>query len=644
MRGLFLVVTVSAPKSAPSLPKDSAGRLRFLTCGSVDDGKSTLMGRLMFDAHLAHTDDLHAVKNRQGVGTDGAGHDFSRLFDGLEAEREQGITIDVAYRPFVTANRAFLVADAPGHEAFTPNMATAASNCTLAIILVDAQKGVREQTKRHAAICSLMGIGQIILAVNKMDAVGWSPTVYNRVVADFSVCCADLAFKLVQPMPVCALLGDNVARPSTQLGWFTGPTLLGALECAQGDELPTEYAFRFPVQWVNRGADGLRGYCGTLATGQINAGQAIQVARSGQGAKIARIITADGDLAQASAGQAITLTFDRDIDVGRGDILASAAEQPHVSDQFAARLLWMGQTPLLAGRQYDMRLGNDWLPATVRTIEQTDLVAADKAAQRSRQLRDLQMNAIGLVTVALSRPAAFDCYADNQQTGSFILVDRQTSQTVGAGMIAAPLGSGTLVTQEPLALDKTARSARLGQKPLVLWFTGLSASGKSTLARDVEQALQSEGRTTYMLDGDNLRGGLNADLGFSDGDRIENMRRAGHVAKLMSDAGLIVLCAFISPFAAERAMVRDLFEDGEFVEVFVDTPLNICVERDPKGLYAKAKAGQIKNFTGLDSPYEAPMNPDIHLKSTLATRKQMADQVLAYALAHAARHQESGNA
>ncbi|MBW8270697.1 sulfate adenylyltransferase subunit CysN [Caldovatus aquaticus] len=600
--------------------------LRFLTCGSVDDGKSTLIGRLLYDSRLVLDDQLAALaRDSRRHGTTGEEIDLALLVDGLEAERQQGITIDVAWRYFATPRRSFVVADTPGHEQYTRNMATGASHCSLAVLLVDARKGVLTQTRRHSLICALLGIRDIVLAVNKMDLAGFDRTRFERIVGDYRAFAAGLGFRSIVPIPLSARHGDNVTRRSDNTPWYHGPTLLEHLEAVEVEQDLADRPFRFPVQWVNRPNQEFRGFSGTVASGRVAVGDPVVVAASGRASRVARIVTADGDLDRAAAGQAVTLTLADEIDIARGDLLVHAAARPEMADQFAARLLWLDEEPLLPGRTYLMRIGHLWTQASVTAIRhRLDVNTGEQHAART-----LALNEIGFCNLATAQRVPCDAYAENRATGAFILVDRFTNRTAGAGMIAFPLRRAANIHHADFVVDKHARAALDHQKPAVLWFTGLSGSGKSTIANLVELALHQAGRHTYALDGDNLRHGLNKDLGFTAADRVENIRRAGEVAKLLVDAGLIVLCSFISPFRAERRMVRELLEQGEFVEIFVDTPLEECMRRDPKGLYAKAKAGAIRNFTGLDSPYEPPEAPDLHLRTLGRTPEDCAAEVLA---------------
>ena len=601
------------------------GLLRFLTCGSVDDGKSTLIGRLLHDSRLIMEDTLAAVaRDSLKHGTVGEEVDLALLVDGLEAERQQGITIDVAYRFFATARRSYIVADTPGHEQYTRNMATGASNCELAVILADARKGVLTQTRRHSYICSLLGIRHVVLAVNKIDTVGFAEEVFDRIVGDWLTFAAGLGFQTMVPVPTSARFGDNVTRRSGNTPWYRGPTLLEHLDTVDVEADAAARPFRFPVQWVNRPNQDFRGFAGTVAAGRVALGEALAVAGSGRQGTVARILGPQGDQTEAAAGEAVTIALAEELDVARGDVLAPPDRRPEVADQFAAHLLWMDEEAMLPGRQYLMRIGHLWTPATVTSIRhRVEVNTLEHAAARQ-----LGLNEIGFCNLSAARPVPLDAYAENRATGAFILVDRFSNRTAGAGMVAFPLRRATNIHHEAFLVDRRARAALDGQRPLVLWFTGLSGSGKSTIAKLVEQLLHREGRHTYALDGDNLRHGLNRDLGFTDADRVENIRRAGEVAKLFADAGLVVLCSFISPFRAERRMVRSMLEAGEFVEVFVDAPLEECMRRDPKGLYEKARRGAIRNFTGIDSPYEPPERPELRLDTTAAPAEALARRVL----------------
>ncbi|MGA8322074.1 MAG: sulfate adenylyltransferase subunit CysN [Xanthobacteraceae bacterium] len=599
--------------------------LRFITCGSVDDGKSTLIGRLLHDSKLIFEDQLTALaKDSARHGTTGEDLDFALLVDGLEAEREQGITIDVAYRFFSTAKRSFIVADTPGHEQFTRNMATGASGADLAVILVDARKGVLVQTRRHSLICALLGIRHVVVAVNKIDLVDFKQDIFDKIAADYQAFAAELGFASVVPIPISARFGDNVTAASAHTPWYRGPALLHYLESIDIDGDDLAKPFRFPVQWVNRPNQDFRGYAGTVASGQVKVGEPVVEATSGRTSNIAQIITYDGPVATAEAGDAVTITLADELDIGRGDVLVSPKERPEVSDQFAAHVIWMSDEPLVPGRSYLSRIGTKTTPMTVTAIK----YKIDVNTRKHLAATKLELNDIAVCNLSTGFPVAFDPYDQNRRTGAFIVIDRFTNHTVGAGMITFGLRRGTNIHWQPLLLGKTQRAALNKQKPVILWFTGLSGAGKSTVASLVEQRLHARGHHTMVLDGDNVRHGLNRDLGFTEADRVENIRRVGEVAKLMVESGLVVLCSFISPYRAERDMVRGLVEPGEFIEVFVDTPISNCIERDPKGLYAKARAGQLKNFTGVDAPYEPPENPEIHLHTLGRTPEQLTAEVL----------------
>ena len=599
--------------------------LRFITCGSVDDGKSTLIGRLLHDSKLIFEDQLEALaKNSVRHGTTGEDLDFALLVDGLEAEREQGITIDVAYRFFSTTRRSFIVADTPGHEQFTRNMATGASGAELAIILVDARKGVLVQTRRHSLICSLLGIRQVVVAVNKIDLVHDQEETFDRIVGDYTAFASDLGFTSIVPIPISARFGDNVTTLSGNTPWYRGPALLHYLETVDIDSENLAKPFRFPVQWVNRPNQDFRGYAGTVASGQLSVGDPIVEAASGRISKVAQIVTYDGPSASAVAGDAVTITLTDELDIGRGDVLVGPKVRPEVSDQFAAHIIWMSDEPLLPGRSYLSRIGTKTTPITITAIK----YRIDVNTRQHLAAAKLELNDIAFCNLSTAFPVAFDPYEDNRKTGAFIIIDRFTNHTVGAGMIAFGLRRGTNIHWQPLLIGKAERAALNKQRPAIVWFTGLSGAGKSTVANIVEQRLHARGHHTTLLDGDNVRHGLNRDLGFTEADRVENIRRVGEVAKLMVESGLIVLCSFISPYRAERDMVRRLVEPGEFIEVFVDTPIEDCMARDPKGLYAKARAGTLKNFTGVDAPYEPPENPEVHLLTIGRSPEQLADDVL----------------
>ncbi len=608
--------------------QEDRGLLRFITCGSVDDGKSTLIGRLLYDSKLIFEDQLAALKaeSRRINRAQGEEIDFSLLLDGLEAEREQGITIDVAYRFFATDRRRFIVADTPGHEQYTRNMATGASTADLAVLLLDARKGVVTQTRRHALIVSLLGISQVILAVNKMDLVDFDEETFRRIEADFRAFAQGLeGISQIRCIPVSALKGDNVMRRSGRTPWYRGPALLEALEEAPADEALEERPMRFPVQWVNRPDHAFRGFAGTLASGRLAVGDPVVVLPSARTSRIARIVTFDGDLDEAVAGQAVTVTLEDEIDVSRGDVIAHPKSRPEVADQFEAKLIWMSDHELLPGRPYLFKSRAGTATGMVTRLK----YAINVNSGEHVAAKTLSLNDIGVVNVSLDRAVPFDPYAENRATGAFILIDKLTNETVGAGMIDFGLRRAHNVHWQALDLDRRARAALKGQKPAVLWFTGLSGSGKSTVANLVEKRLHAMGRHTYLLDGDNVRHGLNKDLGFTEADRVENIRRVAEVARLMADAGLIVLVSFISPFRAERRMARELMGAGEFFEIFVSTPLEVCAARDPKGLYAKARAGEIRNFTGIDSPYEPPENAELVIDTTDLAPEEAAERVVA---------------
>ena len=605
----------------------SSDLLRFITCGSVDDGKSTLIGRLLHDSRQLLDDQMRALAaDSRRLGTQGDEIDFALLVDGLEAEREQGITIDVAYRYFASRQRRYIVADCPGHVQYTRNMATGASTADLAVVLVDARKGLLTQTRRHSWIVHLFGIRQVVLAVNKLDLLDYDEAAFRRIEAEYRALAEQIGIGDVSAVPLSALRGDNLIGVSANTPWYRGPSLLEALDAApnRDDAGSREAGFRLPVQWVNRPDQDFRGYAGTLASGHVRPGDAVIVLPSGRRSSVARIVTADGDLEQAGHGQAITLTLADDIDIGRGDVIASASQPPQTADQFAAHLLWMDEAPLLPGRPYWLKIGAKTVSASITEIKHR----IDVDSQAELAARELALNEVAVCHLALAEPIAFTAYAENRTLGGFILIDRQSNATVAAGTLDFALRRASNVHWQAITTDRQTRATSLGQTPRCIWFTGLSGSGKSTIANLVEQRLQAMGKHAYILDGDNIRHGLNRDLGFTDADRVENIRRVAEVAKLMTDAGLIVLVSFISPFRAERRMARELFADGEFIEVFVDTPLAVAEQRDIKGLYAKARAGQLPHFTGIDSPYEVPETPELRLDTTESDAAALADQIV----------------
>ena len=602
------------------------GLLRFMTCGSVDDGKSTLIGRLLYDSQLILDDQLASLRsesrNRQ-VGEEGI--DFSLLVDGLVAEREQGITIDVAYRFFSTDKRKFIVADTPGHEQYTRNMATGASNADLAVVLIDARKGVLTQTRRHSFILSLIGVKHVVLAVNKIDLMGYDQKVFDAIEAEYRTFAKDLGFETLVAIPVSALRGDNILTPSAQMPWYRGPQLVPYLEAVEVSTDRTQKPMRLPVQWVNRPNLDFRGFSGTVASGVIRAGDEVLIAASRKPAKITRIVTMDGDLPQAIAGQAVTVVLDREVDVSRGDVFTHPGETPEYSNQFQARVIWMHEEPAFPGRSYLLKSGAQLVPATITDLKfRTNVNTLEQSAAKT-----LELNEVGTLTIATDKPIAFDSYGANPVTGAFILIDRITNATLGAGVIDYGLRRAQNLSWQSFDVNREVRAKMKGQRPAIVWFTGLSGSGKSTVANLVEKRLAVEGRHAYILDGDNIRHGLNKDLGFTEEARVENIRRVAEVARLMAEAGLIVLVSFISPFRNERRLAREIAGDVGFSEVYVDTPLEVCEARDPKGLYARARRGEIKNFTGIDSPFEAPEHAEIVLHGALETPETMAEQVYA---------------
>jgi bifunctional enzyme CysN/CysC len=600
--------------------------LRFITCGSVDDGKSTLIGRLLYESKMLFEDQLAALEaDSKKVGTQGGDLDFALLVDGLAAEREQGITIDVAYRFFSTDRRKFIVADTPGHEQYTRNMVTGASTADLAIILVDARHGVQTQTRRHSFLVSLIGIKRVVVAINKMDLVGYSEATFRRILDDYRAFAAQLGLEDIVAIPMSALKGDNITSQSEQMGWYHGPTLMGYLETVEVDQKRRlKSPFRLPVQWVNRPNLDFRGFAGTIASGVIEPGAAIRVQPSGRTSAVKRIVTADGDLPRAIAGQSVTLVLEDEVDISRGDVISHKDAPAEVADQFEATLVWMQDEPMMPGRAYLMKIGTRTVSATITEIKhKVNVNTLEHLAAKQ-----LALNEIAQVKLSVDRPIAFDPYESVRETGGFILIDRISNATIGAGMLRFALRRSHNIHMQHVDVDKATRGAMKGQKPCVLWFTGLSGAGKSTLANQLEKRLNALGRHTYLLDGDNVRHGLNKDLGFTEADRVENIRRVAEVARLMVDAGLIVLTAFISPFRSERRMARGLLEDGEFIEIFVDTPIAVAEERDPKGLYKKARRGEIKNFTGIDSPYEAPENAEIRIDTSGRDIEQSVDEMM----------------
>jgi bifunctional enzyme CysN/CysC len=591
--------------------------LRLITCGSVDDGKSTLLGRLLHDAGLLRDDELAAL---------GDPPDFSRLLDGLALEREQGITIDVAYRYFSTEKRDFIVADCPGHAQYTRNMATGASTASLALVLVDARKGVLTQTRRHSYICALLGIRRVVLAVNKMDIAGFDEGVFASIEHEYRELAARLGIDSVTAIALSALEGDNLVQRSPRMPWYRGPTLLEYLEQVPAQADADSAPMRLPVQWVNRHGQDFRGYAGNLVSGRVAVGDAVVALPSARHTQVTRVFDGDKDVDSAVAGQAVTVTLADEIDIARGDVIAATHDAPEVADQFAAHILWMDEAPLMPGRLYFLQLGPASAVARVTAIRHR----IDVDTQETQPATRLEMNEVGYVHLSLDHAVAFEPYAKNRALGGFVLIDRQSLATAACGTLDFALRRAANIHWQALSLDRAARAASLQQHPRCLWFTGLSGAGKSTIANQVEQRLHALGRHTYVLDGDNVRHGLNRDLGFTDEDRVENIRRVAEVARLMVDAGLIVLVSFISPFRDERRMARDLFGPGDFAEVYVDTPIELCEQRDPKGLYAKARAGELRNFTGVDSPYEPPLDPELHLRTQKESVDALARRVVEF--------------
>lgn len=601
--------------------------LRFITCGSVDDGKSTLIGRMLYDSKMIFEDQLSSLEaDSKKVGTTGGDLDLALLVDGLAAEREQGITIDVAYRFFSTDKRKFIVADTPGHEQYTRNMATGASAAELAVILIDARKGVLTQTRRHSYIVSLLGIRNVVLAVNKMDLVDYSQEVYDRIVKDYLAFAESLNFEEIVAIPMSALRGDNILNSSKTMPWYSDDTLMQHLETVDVARDEQSKPFRLPVQWVNRPNLDFRGFSGTIVGGTVSIGEEVIALPSGQRSKVSQILVGDTEADLGAAGEAVTITLEDEIDISRGDILCAANDPARVSDQFMGHILWMHEEALLPGRPYLLKSGNRTSTALITSLRHK--VNVNSLEHQSG--KTLKLNEVGQCNISLNQQIAFDPYTDNRDTGSFVLIDRLSNNTVGAGMFDYELRRASNIVWQELDVDKQKRSNQKHQKPCVLWFTGLSGSGKSTVANLVEKKLLTRGRHTYILDGDNVRHGLNKDLGFTDADRVENIRRVGETAKLFVDAGLITLVSFISPFISERRMARNLLAEGEFMEVFVDTPLEVCEQRDPKGLYKKARDGKIKNFTGIDSTYEAPEAAEITISTSVKSAEECADEIIEY--------------
>ncbi|RAR57861.1 bifunctional enzyme CysN/CysC [Paraburkholderia unamae] len=602
--------------------------LRFITCGSVDDGKSTLIGRLLYESKMLFEDQLAALEaDSRKMGTQGEQLDFALLVDGLAAEREQGITIDVAYRFFSTDRRKFIVADTPGHEQYTRNMVTGASTADVAVLMVDARKGILTQTRRHSYLVSLIGIRKVVVAINKMDLVDYSEKVFRSLCEEYAAFASHLGFDAITYIPMSAFKGDNITGPSENTPWYRGTTLMGYLETVPVDEEHLQKApFRLPVQWVNRPNLDFRGFAGTISSGIVKAGDAVRVLPSGRTSTIARIVTADGDMERAVAGQSVTVTLADEVDCSRGDVIACSDAPPECADQFETTIVWMHDEPMLPGRTYLMKRGNRTVNVQVTDIKyQVDVNSMEHLASRQ-----LTLNTIGVCNISVDQQIPFDAYRENRDTGGYILVDRLSNHTVGAGMLHFALRRSKNIHLQPMEVEKASRSAIKGQKSCVLWFTGLSGAGKSSIANALEKRLLTMGRHTYLLDGDNIRHGINKDLGFTTADRVENIRRVGEIGRLMVDAGLIVLTAFISPFRAEREMARSLLAAGEFIEIFVDTPIEVAERRDPKGLYKKARRGELTNFTGISSPYEAPETPEIRIDTTALTVEQASEAIIAH--------------
>ena len=604
--------------------------LRFITCGSVDDGKSTLIGRLLYDSKMIFEDQLANLESdSKRVGTQGDEIDFALLVDGLAAEREQGITIDVAYRFFTTEKRKFIVADCPGHEQYTRNMVTGASTADLAVILIDARKGVLPQTRRHSYLCKLLGIRNILLAVNKMDLVDYGQPIFDQIVSDYRSFAGSIGITEFTAIPISGFKGDNITSASPNMPWYQGRSLIDHLETVELDNDGEQASpFRLAVQWVNRPNLDFRGFAGQIASGTIRKGDAVRILPSGKTSSVSRIVTLDGDLDEAVAGQSVTICLADEVDCSRGNVIAAADAPPQTADQFEANLVWMADEPMIPGRAYWLKLGTQMVSATVQQPKYQVNVNAVGSSDEQLAAKTLELNAIGVAVVTTERQLVFEPYSDNRTLGGFILIDKLTNATVAAGMLNFSLRRAENIHWQAIDIDRDAHARQKGQQSRLLWFTGISGSGKSTIANLVEKKLYALGKHSFLLDGDNIRHGLNKDLGFTDADRIENIRRVGEVAKLMTDAGLIVLTAFISPFRAEREMVRAMLPNGEFAEIFVDTPLEVAEARDVKGLYKKARSGALKNFTGIDSPYEAPINPDIHIDTTKMSPENAAEMIV----------------
>ncbi len=604
--------------------------LRFITCGSVDDGKSTLIGRLLYDSKMLFEDQLAALQaDSKRIGTQGQRIDFALLVDGLAAEREQGITIDVAYRFFATDRRKFIVADTPGHEQYTRNMVTGASTADLAVILIDARKGVLTQTRRHSYLAHLIGIRNLVLAVNKMDLIGYDRAAYESIIADYTAFARRIGIEQFLSIPISGLEGDNIVDKSRRMPWYIGPALLEHLETVEVDAtIAQRRPFRMPVQWVNRPNQDFRGFMGTVCSGQIRPGDPVRMLPSGRISRVARIVAFSGDAQSAVAGQSVTLTLADEVDCSRGDVIAGSDSPPEAADQFETTIVWMAEDELLPGRPYWLKLGTQTVTATVQQPKyQVNVNTLEHLAAKT-----LALNAIGIANISTDKPLIFEPYEQNHTLGGFILIDKQTNATVAAGMLHFALRRASNVHWQTIDIDRTAHAKQKHQKPRLLWFTGLSGAGKSTIANLVQKKLHALGKHSFLLDGDNIRHGLNRDLGFTDADRVENIRRVGEVSRLMLDAGLIVLTAFISPFRSERQMVRDMTPPGEFIEIYVETPLAVAEQRDVKGLYKKARAGQLKNFTGIDSAYDEPLDPEIRVNTEQMSAEQAADRIVVYLL------------